>query len=559
MPFTANPNETVIDLNTGAKFKVADAPMTLDEKRYGRVEGTGDFNIPAQARDAAVRIPPADTHEKFMANANAMSDKMQEDVRNLARPLAEGPQQGPMVQSMTLPPPAQGPGAALLHAANAIPEAVGNKVGDYAAQGVEKLTGHQEGTYTPANIVGSIVKEATQFLGPQALSTGARLGGKALTTLLPGTEGGIMESMIGKTSAKLGEMTNAARASEKGYRMAVDSIPKTEMATTPATEKVLDQIIAEDKTHGLSTAAGADAARIKALLAEKPRDIHWLNKELSIIGDKTKAVMGQPAPDARYKQLFAAMASDLETPATQTKTLFPQGVKSIENVAVQPGQAAKPSPISTGPGYPIPGVNTQAAPATVTSKTEFTPTGTPAKVDVSSSGAGFAMREADRATRRVKGFEKLTDEFNNLVKMKRGQAGAEDINANQLINKLKNDEFLKGSLKEDDWKEITPLLQKMADLPVLPPAAGVRYGSGRAIARGSLAGTAGYALGGPGTAGAVMTGWTALDYGTSQMLMTKTGRSMVKAVLDSKAYEPSQKLNILNGLARLAYGDKKQE
>src|SRR5690242_13933469 len=84
MPFTANPGETVIDLNTGAKFKVADAPMNLDETKYGRVEGTGNFNIPAQARDAAVRIPPADSHQKFMANANAMSDKMQQDVRAAA-------------------------------------------------------------------------------------------------------------------------------------------------------------------------------------------------------------------------------------------------------------------------------------------------------------------------------------------------------------------------------------------------------------------------------------------------------------------------------------------
>lgn len=553
MPFTANVGETVIDLNTGAKFKVADAPMELDQTKYGRVEGQGNFNVPKEARDAAVNIPAQDSHQKFMENANAMNAKFQDDVRNLSRPLQENPH----LAGMTLPPPDQGPGAAMVHAVNAVPEAIGNKVGDLAAQGVEKITGPQQGVYTPANIVGSIAKEATQWFGPQVLSTGARLVGKGLASVLPGAQGGQMESLIGKTQEALTKGTEAARASETGYRMAANSIPATEMATTPNTEKVLDQIISEDKAHGLTTAAGTEAQRIKSLLAEKPRNLHWLNEEMTRIGGKTKAVLGQEAPDPRFKQLFAAMATDMETPATQTKTLFPKGVKSIENVAVQPSTTPPPSRVGTSAGYPLPG-QAPSAPI-VTAKTEFTPTGTPANVDVSSSGAGFTMREADRATRRTKGWEKLTDEFNDLVKMKRGQAGQQDINANQLLNKLKGDEYLKNSLTEQDWKEVTPLLQKLADTAVLPSPKGASFGSGRALTIGSLIGAPVSLAAGPAAGAMVGSGAAALNYGVGRLLMTQKGRSLVKAVLDSSAYEGSQKLNIVNGLARLAYGEDQKK
>lgn len=39
MPFTANIGEEVVDLKTGGRFKVADAPLELDEAKYGRAQG----------------------------------------------------------------------------------------------------------------------------------------------------------------------------------------------------------------------------------------------------------------------------------------------------------------------------------------------------------------------------------------------------------------------------------------------------------------------------------------------------------------------------------------
>lgn len=160
------------------------------------------------------------------------------------------------------------------------------------------------------------------------------------------------------------------------------------------------------------------------------------------------------------------------------------------------------------------------------------------------SGQGITLRAKDEAVRRRKGFEDVIDEFNNLVKTKRGQEGATDINANQLIDKLKKKDFLRESLRDEDWKEITPLLSKLADTAALPPARGVRFGSGRAAALGGGA----YALGGPAAGGAV----AFLDYSVGHLMMTRTGRQLVKSVLEMPGLPSAAKINAINSIGRLA-------
>lgn len=168
------------------------------------------------------------------------------------------------------------------------------------------------------------------------------------------------------------------------------------------------------------------------------------------------------------------------------------------------------------------------------------------------SGRGTVIRAKDEALRRQSGMETVVDEFNNLIRTKRGSSGATDMNANQLMDKLRKDEFLQKSLRPDDWKEIEPLLKKMANVAALPPPSGAAFGSGRALTRGSAAGGLAYLFGGdPYITGAAV---TALDYGVGRYLMSEQGRGVVKKILDMNV-APGQAINLINAAARGATGN----
>lgn len=345
---------------------------------------------------------------------------------------------------------------------------------------------------TGSDIAGALTQELANFFTPQAGSTVLRGAAKGLARILPGAQGGRMESLIGGSERSLQDLLERSKKSQAVAQGAVNQIPATDITALPNTLKKADEIIAYNAAHGIdSSPVLTDANRLKKVLPGGTESLKWIDEELSDIGKKTKAVQGVAA-DPRYKELFGAMATDLES--------------------------TKPTTLGTGQ-------------------------------TVQPSGLGRVIRDRDKATRRTKGIDDVIDQFNNLVKTKRGSGGAQDINANQLIDKLRKNEFLQESLRPEDWKEIEPLLTKLADTAALPPPSGVSYGSGRAMARGSVAGGLSYLLGGdPVSTGAAVTG---LDYIVGHALMTRPGRQMIKGILEMEGLEKSQRLNFINAGARL--------
>ena len=426
-------------------------------------------------------------------------------------------QRGAMLDNPVVPPESRGPGGAIVHAINAAPEAIGQAAGHAVQSAVEPYIGG-----TGSDIAGALTSEGLQYFGPQALGTGARLGAKALAHVLPGTQGGKMESLISKTGEALQSGLGRAQRSQQGFERAVGKIPAGESTPLRNTRNAIDQILAEDRAHNMQSPVGADAQRIAGLIdkAGGSKTLSWIDEELTNIGEKTKQVLGQPNPDPRYKQLFAAMSNDLEN----TKPVFRewQQVNANEN-------ATKAKMVPAGQPH---GALGETLPA---------------------SGRGIVIKAKDQAVRRTKGYEDIIDEFNALVKTKRGLGGAQDINGNQLIDRLRKNEFLQGSLQESDWKELQPILEKLADAKPLPPPGGSNYGSGPTLKRAAIAGGVGSFFG--LAPGAAAVGVTALHSGVGHMLMTKEGRSLVKYVLESDAVEKSQKWNVLNAMARTASGE----
>jgi hypothetical protein len=458
-------------------------------------------------------------------------------------------------------PPAMPSQMKIMETLNAPIEAAGNAAGHYVQSKVEPLLGG-----TASDIAGALTKEGLQFLGPQALSTGARLGLKLAAKLAPGAQGGRMESLIGKAQEGLYGGLSKAKVNQTELTGLVNKIPESSTAPLPNTRATLEKLIAAEEGHTSEEGVLPALKKLKGLIDtdEGVKSIQWIDAELSRIGDKTGMVKGQEGKKV-WKSLFASMAKDLENTQPMKQAPYTDwGAPTIKQIGQKEVVTTQPKPPYAAQSYDIkttePGTQTSLMQWGQPKQVERTAqqTGTTnlqylqdpklaAKGEISH---GELVRTKDKAYRRASGFQDVIDEFNNMVMTKRGTGGAQDINANRLGDKLKRDEFLQKSLQPEDWKDIEPLLAELADTAALPAGKGASYGSGRALARGSVAALGAAALGGnPYTWGA---GVTALDYGVGYLLMKPTGRSLIKAVLESKAYEPSQKFNIINGMGRLA-------
>ncbi len=433
-----------------------------------------------QGRAAVKLFMGGDSHEKFMQGAGAVANSRPGAIpkpETITNNQILSPQE---IEQKTSPQsyaqPAMPSQMKVMETLNAPIEAGATAAGRYVQGKVEPVLGG-----TASDIAGALTKEGLQFLGPQALSTGARLAAKGAAMIAPGAQGGKMESLISKAKEGLQSGLGTAQRSEAGYTRVFDKNTGGKIPI-PQTQSTVQDILANEASHGVKGSGMTDIESLQNAIHKQSGapTMGWLDNEMTRIGEKTRAVQGVN-PDPMYQRVYGSMIQDLEK-----------------------------------------------AP----------------------SGKGILLRAKDEAVRRRKGFEDVIDEFNNMVMTKRGTAGAQDINANRLGDKLKRDEFLQKSLTPEDWKDIEPLLTKLADTASLPAGKGVSYGSGRALARGAVAGSAAAMLGGSPYVWAGAT--TALDYATGHLLMTKTGRSLIKAVLESKAYEPSQKMNIINGMGRLA-------
>jgi hypothetical protein len=328
----------------------------------------------------------------------------------------------------------------------------------------------------------------------------------------------------------------------------------------------LERLIAAEEGHTSEEGVLPALKKLKGLIDqdEGVKSIQWIDSELSRIGDKTGMVKGQEGKKV-WKSLFASMVKDLESTKPMAQAPYTDwGKPSVKTLGQKTVVTTEPKGQYESRNYELktttPGTQSSILQFGEPKQVERTAQQTgkinlqylqdPALAAKGEISHGELVRTKDKAFRRSAGFQDVIDEFNNMVMTKRGTAGAQDINANRLGDKLKRDEFLLQSLQPEDWKDIEPLLAKLADTAALPAGKGANYGSGRALARGSVAALGAAALGGnPYTWGA---GVTALDYGVGYLLMKPTGRSLIKAVLESKYYEPSQKFNIINGMGRLA-------
>lgn len=504
----------------------------------------------------------------------------------------------------------------IVHAINAVPEYLGTEAGKYVQSKVEPVLGG-----TASDIAGALTKEALQFFGPQAASTGLRGLLKGAALIAPGAQGGRIEHLISKSGQGLDDLLGRTKQSAEGFERAVGNIPAKDVTPLTNTIKTLEDLIGRERAHGIKdTGFLNDAETLLATIkaSDGAPSLQWIDGELSRIGKKTKAVQGLDA-NPGYKRLFGAMAKDLENtapasagqrtvqvPRNPTQPAVPQGSETEwfdkllgKSTPMDVVESRRPIAVNERtfprPNYPymldpmenaaqsrvqqidVPGLGkvsingtgvTRNAPVysepalvdTLIEKSAFQPNRSaeltkPQTVEniINPSGRGAVIRAKDEALRRNMGVETIVDEFNNLVKTKRGSSGATDINANQLMDKLRKNEFLQKSLRPEDWKEIDPILSKLADVAALPPPSGVSFGSGRAMTRGAVAGTLAHLVGGDPYATAGFA--TALDYGVGQMLMTRQGRSTIKKVLDMGLVEKSQTVNILNAVARGASGE----
>jgi hypothetical protein len=551
-------------------------PVT-DPKLLAMLDGGQAPNVPVTTPGKPVNSPEMVKLLELSSAADAEAQRQSRENQLVV------PQGGGRVEPM-IRPKAESPNDTVFGTIGKMTEGAGRAV----QSAVEPYIGG-----TGSDIAGAVTQEALNYVLPQAGSTGVRLAAKGLARLLPGAQGGKMERLIGKTGTQLEELLARGKRSEAGYQRAVNKIPAGDTAPLSNTMKAVEAIIADEKAHGIKDKALLkDAESLKAMIeanAGAPA-LSWIDNELTRVGEKTKAVKGVEANPA-YKRLFGAMASDLESTKPQSLGTYTEfGKPSVRTV----GEPASKSQIVTGRytdrGAPtVRTVGAKEFTATTPSgpygdsltsrgaESQIIESGTPRQVDITQdvflpstqrtvadlgsprqvervatpSGRGTVIRARDEASRRRMGIETVIDEFNKMVKTKRGSNGAQDINANQLSDKLRKNEFLQDSLRPEDWKEVEPLLEKLADTAALPPPSGASYGSGRAMARGSVAGGLSYLFGGnPVTTAAAVTG---IDYAVGHALMTKTGRKLIKGVLEMDGLERSQKLNLINATARLAF------
>ena len=454
---------------------------------------------------------------------------------------------------------------------------------------------------TLSDIGGGLTKAAIQYAGPQGLSTIARLGAKAAvgSRVFGGTQGGRMESLIGKTQGALESGLGEAQTKENWLRR-MANLSANDTSPLPNTSSVIEDIIGHATSHKITDSPSAkDARRLQDLIKENPRQaLSWINDELTAAGKKTGSVEGATPQDYKnYKRIFAGLAQDMEnrqpqllgqhteyrqpsvstigTPASKENiktgvytdwgkpTTTQVGQKEFVTTQTNPPYSTQNYDIkTTTPGVQANITNWENPQQKNLTKDVYLPRtqsqiinpGTTRQVEDIATPArtGQAWMDMRHAERTRLGWKDVTDQFNDLVNTKRGMSGAKDINANKLLDSINRDQFLRDSLGPEGLKEVGPLLEKLANTAALPAPRGVGFGSGKAAGKGALVGGLASLVGGPAVGASVALGYTGLDYGVGHLLMTERGRSVIKAVLNAKMYEPSQQLNIINGMGRLA-------
>lgn len=437
---------------------------------------------------------------------------------------------------------------------NAPFEAAGTGAGQLVQGAVEPYIGGRG-----ADIAGALTSGTIQTLGPGLILRGGQLAAKGLGAMLPGSQAGKMEGAIEKARTSLKFGTEKASGEFLTKAGALEKVPGSDVVPLNGTRRILNAIIAEAESHGQTPGTSGFLSYAKDLRERiagsgGAPSVHWVDKELSQAGEMTKALKGGESHPG-YKAIFRAMAGDLENSAPQTVPWKPSGSATARQQTLIPQPSIKrvvegSAGQLSGPAVQWKKIVETPQPSKVV--TEFGEVGYPVQREITPSGAGGLVRQKDIAYRRMAGWDDLTDEFEKLVKTKRGMGGAEDINANQLLDRLKQKEFLRESLRPEDWKDVEVIFKKIADMAPLPPPRGAMFGAGRFA--GTVGGIASpLALMGvdPGTAMAVGGTAAALADVSRLLLPRPWGRKALRAVLESGPINQA-KIDSLYQLARLA-------
>lgn len=451
-----------------------------------------------------------------------------------------------------LPPGAQvkpipGPSDVL----NKVFEGVGEMAGEPVRAGTMALTGSPDVSAG----MGAAANAAAQVFGPGLIARGAQGLVKGITSALPGSQAGKMEGAIEKARTHLKFGTKKAEGEFLTRAGALEKVPKSDIVPLNRTQRTLNAVIADAESHGQTpgTTGFLNYAKdLRGRIAQQggAPGVHWVDRELSQAGEMTKALKGGEGHPG-FSKIFSAMAGDLENTAPQTVKFQPGSAKSIiGSEAVPPTLKTVEGSAGQLHGPAIKFKQTVEVPNPPRGTQTFSEVGYPVEKEVTPSGAGGLVRQKDIAYRRMAGWQDLTDEFEKLAKHKRGMAGAEDINANQLIDRLKQKEFLRESLTPEDWKDVQVIFSKIADMAALPPPRGAMFGAGR------FAGTAGGVaspltlMGVEPMTAAAIGGTTAALADISRLLLpSRIGRKLVRSVLESGPLDQN-KINFLAQAAR---------
>lgn len=445
-------------------------------------------------------------------------------------------------------------------------EKLAPKIGDIPAAAVGTAVGTPiEFLLSGGGSLGKQVPSLTRLLPGGIAGKAASIAeqaGKGILKRLPGSQAAQMEAAIDETRGALAGKTDAATSRARELQSAVSAIPEGERTPLNKTLEAIKEIITDETTHGIQDRGLLhDAERLREVIRKSSGEpsLQWIDKELSRIGEKTKAVKGVEANPA-YKKLFGAMASDLEEAGTAaikkpvpiaaepTPRVLPSSDPNFVGRAGAKGERQRIADILLEQRANKAGrtVEEQRAIELANSPAAGAPIEKPPMVQPPIVEAppvdnltpkpryGKMIRDRDKALREQFGWEDLTDEFNKLVRGKKGMEGAEDVNTAHLMNKLKRKEFLMDSLNPSDWKDIEVIFKKIADMPALPPPKGVMAGSYRALTTGGGGAALATLLGAdPTTAGIVGGGLMALERASMTLLPSRVGRKLVRSVLES--------------------------
>lgn len=162
---------------------------------------------------------------------------------------------------------------------------------------------------------------------------------------------------------------------------------------------------------------------------------------------------------------------------------------------------------------------------------------------------GAMLRQSAEVYRREMAIEEILAEVDKVIIQKRGTTGL-DIQANRLKKRLESRPYIRESFEPNELDDVTAIMEKLISMPAIPAPPSIAVGAGRVV--GPIVGgfgldvTMGLA---PGTVAGPMALMSGTIEASRMLLLTKTGRTLLKRVLESGPLTIT-KVNILTSAVR---------